>query len=154
MVVGSPEMCGSWCVLPVQCQWDWTGDTCDIVLVSCYTPAHHHPATLSVLWQPPSSSMQTQHNISFSSLLPPSILDQLRQQLGCDPPGLQDRRERRDSEEPAVKLESSQLWEQFHHIGTEMVITKSGRSVIAMVVVVEMRVYNNQSVFPGKCFLR
>ena len=31
-------------------------------------------------------------------------------------------------EEPAVRLESGQLWEQFHHIGTEMVITKSGRS--------------------------
>ena len=33
------------------------------------------------------------------------------------------------SDDPAVKLEASQLWEQFHHIGTEMVITKSGRSV-------------------------
>ena len=96
--------------------------------------------------------MQTQHNISFSSLLPPSILDQLRHQLGCDPPDLQDRRERRDSEEPAVKLESSQLWEQFHHIGTEMVITKSGRSVIAMMVVVEMRGYNNQCVFLRQMF--
>ena len=75
--------------------------------------------------------MQTQHNISFSSLLPPSLLDQLRHQLGCEQ-GLQESRERGElgvSDDPAVKLEASQLWEQFHHIGTEMVITKSGRSV-------------------------
>ena len=137
VVVGSPEMCGSWC------RQTGTGDTCDIVLVlHCYT-GHHSLSTMA--------ATRAQHNVSFSSLLPPHLLEQLRHHLGGDP-GLQERKES-VSDDPAVKLESSQLWEQFHHIGTEMVITKSGRSVIAMVVV-EMRVYNNQSVFPGKCFLR
>ena len=55
--------------------------------------------------------MQTQHNLQLSSIL---------HHLHCP----EDRRVR---EEPAVKLEASKLWEQFHHIGTEMVITKSGR---------------------------
>ncbi|XP_062874416.1 T-box transcription factor TBX3 [Trichomycterus rosablanca] len=32
-----------------------------------------------------------------------------------------------DEEEPAVCLEGVELWRKFHHIGTEMVITKSGR---------------------------
>ena len=67
-----------------------------------------------------------QQNVSFSSLLPPHLLAQLRTHLAGDP-GQQERKEN-VSEDPAVKLESSQLWEQFHHIGTEMVITKSGRS--------------------------
>lgn len=28
-----------------------------------------------------------------------------------------------------AKLENNELWQQFHHIGTEMIITKSGRYV-------------------------
>lgn len=31
------------------------------------------------------------------------------------------------SDDPEVKLESKNLWERFHTLGTEMVITKSGR---------------------------
>ena len=31
------------------------------------------------------------------------------------------------NDDPKVSLESKNLWEQFHDIGTEMVITKSGR---------------------------
>lgn len=30
-------------------------------------------------------------------------------------------------DDPEVKLESKELWERFHSLGTEMVITKSGR---------------------------
>ena len=30
-------------------------------------------------------------------------------------------------DDPEVKLESKNLWERFHTLGTEMVITKSGR---------------------------
>ena len=33
-------------------------------------------------------------------------------------------------DDPKVTLEHRELWEQFHKYGTEMVITKSGRSVI------------------------
>lgn len=32
-------------------------------------------------------------------------------------------------DDPKVELEGRELWEQFHLLGTEMVITKSGRSV-------------------------
>ena len=92
--------------------------------------------------------MQAQHNISFSSLLPPHLLQQLRHHLGGEP-GLQERRES-VSDDPAVKLESSQLWEQFHHIGTEMVITKSGRCYWWL----EWCVFLVIIVLPGKCFLR
>ena len=31
------------------------------------------------------------------------------------------------TDDPKVTLESKELWEQFHELGTEMVITKSGR---------------------------
>lgn len=30
-------------------------------------------------------------------------------------------------DDPKVTLEAKELWDQFHHFGTEMVITKSGR---------------------------
>jgi hypothetical protein len=30
-------------------------------------------------------------------------------------------------DDPKVEIESKELWEQFHNLGTEMVITKSGR---------------------------
>ena len=33
-------------------------------------------------------------------------------------------------DDPKVELEGKELWENFHNFGTEMVITKSGRSVI------------------------
>lgn len=32
-----------------------------------------------------------------------------------------------DKDEPNVVLESQKLWESFHDLGTEMIITKSGR---------------------------
>ena len=32
-----------------------------------------------------------------------------------------------DPDEPKVELENFDLWEQFHGLGTEMVITKTGR---------------------------
>jgi hypothetical protein len=35
-----------------------------------------------------------------------------------------------EDDDPKVVLESRVLWEQFHAIGTEMVITKSGRYVL------------------------
>ena len=35
--------------------------------------------------------------------------------------------EREMSDSPRVELDGRELWEQFHEIGTEMVITKSGR---------------------------
>ncbi|XP_037068790.1 T-box transcription factor TBX3-like [Pollicipes pollicipes] len=34
-----------------------------------------------------------------------------------------------DGDEPGVQLESRRLWRQFHRLGTEMVITKTGRQI-------------------------
>ena len=54
--------------------------------------------------------------------------------LGPPPPpqggqgdGEEEEEEEEVGEDPKVVLESRLLWEQFHAIGTEMVITKSGR---------------------------
>ena len=96
-------------------------------------PALYH---LSVLWEPPSYTMHAHHNIV--PLLPPNLLNQLRHHLGGDT--REEVMKESVNDDPAVKLESSQLWEEFHHIGTEMVITKSGRSVLVL---------SSYSVFPG-----
>ena len=43
-------------------------------------------------------------------------------------------------DDPKVNLEHKELWAEFHKHGTEMVITKSGRSVLVL---------SSYSVFPG-----
>lgn len=43
---------------------------------------------------------------------------------GLDSPG-----ESNVQDDPKVELDAKDLWERFHELGTEMVITKSGRSV-------------------------
>ena len=73
------------------------------------------------------------HNMStiptpFASLMPPHLhsemetLRQLRSKLE-----IQQDCDNEVNDDPKVNLESRELWEQFHKIGTEMVITKSGR---------------------------
>ena len=37
-------------------------------------------------------------------------------------------------DDPKVNIESKELWQMFHGLGTEMVITKSGRKVTAMLL--------------------
>lgn len=37
-------------------------------------------------------------------------------------------------DDPKVTLEGKDLWEKFHKLGTEMVITKSGRLVCFLVI--------------------
>lgn len=32
-----------------------------------------------------------------------------------------------EPDDPKAELDNKELWDQFHHIGTEMVITKTGR---------------------------
>ena len=66
----------------------------------------------------------------FAALMPPHLhsemeaLRQLRSQLEINK---EDCNRRSVMEDPNVNLEANELWEQFHNIGTEMVITKSGR---------------------------
>ncbi|KAI4876680.1 hypothetical protein NFI96_012362 [Prochilodus magdalenae] len=73
----------------------------DFTIGAVLGPPHHHPhpAVFSVL----------EHLDSPSQLSSPSL-----QPMG--PP-----------DEPVVQLEGAELWARFHNIGTEMVITKSGR---------------------------
>lgn len=65
-----------------------------------------------------------QQSMSRSPFSPSDILahhQQLRPLRSLEPP------ETDVQDDPKVELESKDLWEQFHKIGTEMVITKSGR---------------------------
>ena len=43
---------------------------------------------------------------------------------------LQDHHDDGEPDDPKVELENQDLWQKFHDIGTEMVITKTGRSVV------------------------
>ena len=89
--------------------------------------------------------MQT-HSLSLASLLPPiNTLRHLKHQLQCQTV-------KTECEEPAVKLESLELWEQFHQLGTEMVITKSGRWEDVMTN--SFTILPKYLLLPGKCFLR
>jgi hypothetical protein len=60
-----------------------------------------------------------------SPLTPADLLHPFhqRQMRNMDPP------ESEIHDDPKVELEGKELWDQFHNIGTEMVITKSGRFV-------------------------
>lgn len=60
-----------------------------------------------------------------SPLTPADLLHPFhqRQIRNMDPP------ESEIHDDPKVELEGKELWDQFHNIGTEMVITKSGRFV-------------------------
>lgn len=40
-------------------------------------------------------------------------------------------------DDPKVTLEGKELWEKFHKLGTEMVITKSGRLVLISLVQIQ-----------------
>ena len=65
---------------------------------------------------------------TFSSMIPPHLqsdMDALRQIRGHFEDTEDNDNEVND--DPTVSLESKELWTQFHNIGTEMVITKSGR---------------------------
>lgn len=72
--------------------------------------------------------------------IPASMLPKLQQSVGRSPlsPGellhpfhprpLRTMEPEPDAQDdPKVEIESKELWEQFHNLGTEMVITKSGR---------------------------
>ncbi|XP_067684994.1 T-box transcription factor TBX2b-like isoform X1 [Haliotis asinina] len=54
-----------------------------------------------------------------SDMMPPH--DPFRPLRGMEPPDIE------VNDDPKVELESKELWESFHKLGTEMVITKSGR---------------------------
>lgn len=64
-----------------------------------------------------------QQAMGRSPLTPADLLHPLhqRQMRNMDPP------ESEIHDDPKVELEGKELWDQFHKIGTEMVITKSGR---------------------------
>ena len=77
--------------------------------------------------------MKYQHNNINNFIQPRQLhqemeaLRQLRARLDHQNEASSDDNEVND--DPKVILEAKELWEQFHDIGTEMVITKSGRWV-------------------------
>ena len=66
---------------------------------------------------------------TLTSLLPAHLASEMTQlrQLHQAPAPMDDNCDNNINEDPQVNLESQELWQQFHDIGTEMVITKSGR---------------------------
>jgi T-box protein 2 len=105
----------------------------------------HRPADYSmnsILAAAQSQYMSGAGGIAHPAAMPPSILPKLQQTVArsvnpadmflgahhiprplrtLEPP------EQDVHDDPKVELESKELWEQFHKLGTEMVITKSGR---------------------------
>uniref|UniRef100_A0A3B4BSY0 T-box domain-containing protein n=1 Tax=Pygocentrus nattereri TaxID=42514 RepID=A0A3B4BSY0_PYGNA len=77
----------------------------------------YHPAdfTLGAVLGPPHPHP---HPAAFS------VLEQLESPIQLSSPSLQPAGA---PDEPVVLLEGAELWARFHNIGTEMVITKSGR---------------------------
>jgi len=58
----------------------------------------------------------------------------------CSPPDAGPEDSGSTSDDPKVELDSRELWERFHELGTEMVITKSGRCVFERVWVLAVDV--------------
>lgn len=69
---------------------------------------------------------QAMGTMGRSPLTPADLMHPLhqRQMRPMDPP------ESEIHDDPKVELEGKELWDQFHSMGTEMVITKSGRFVL------------------------
>lgn len=98
-------------------------------------PHHHHPGSLSLGPSSPLIAKLPRHPAASNPdamrggvpLAPGDVL--LSHQglvsrvfRGLDSPG-----ESNVQDDPKVELDSKELWERFHELGTEMVITKSGR---------------------------
>lgn len=86
------------------------------------------------MWSPSANSMPSRFPagpISRDALAAEVLLSQQQQhQMSAVMRGVDGGGEMVDSSEDAcVDLEGMDLWEQFHDIGTEMVITKCGRYV-------------------------
>nr|XP_022338947.1 T-box transcription factor TBX2-like isoform X3 [Crassostrea virginica]XP_022338948.1 T-box transcription factor TBX2-like isoform X3 [Crassostrea virginica] len=112
---------------------EWTYDwSSNLQSLTMYRPADY-------------TSLLQQHYLPGMSVpappgIPASILPKLQQSVGRSPltPGdllhpfhprpLRTMEPEPDAQDdPKVEIESKDLWEQFHNLGTEMVITKSGR---------------------------
>ena len=97
-------------------------------------------------------SLMSSSMAPFSSLMPAHLhsemeaLRALKSQLEMkEDPGA----EEASDTDPKVNLEASDLWDQFNNIGTEMVITKSGRLVLETFLK-----QDNFAFRSGKCSLK
>lgn len=89
----------------------------DFSMNSILTPPHHYlPAAFHTLPPPP---LFAKGPLTAEDVLGPHLRAPLRPLEPPEDDGVKD--------DPKVTLESKDLWEQFHSLGTEMVITKSGR---------------------------
>lgn len=79
-------------------------------------PPPHHASALRLVSIPPPD-----HRGS------PAAEAAMRGVMTCHYPGLEGVAKGSVEEEPKMELDHTELWQQFHEIGTEMVITKSGR---------------------------
>ncbi|XP_015925371.2 T-box transcription factor TBX3 [Parasteatoda tepidariorum] len=92
----------------------------DFSMNSILTPPHHYLPAAAFHSLPPSHLFPKPPLTAEDVLAPHHLRPTLRPPM--EPPeddGVKD--------DPKVTLESKDLWDQFHQLGTEMVITKSGR---------------------------
>lgn len=87
-----------------------------------YIPGMMHPGI------PASILPKLQQTVARSPLTPADLLvpPLPRPLRSIEPP------EQEVHDDPKVELEAKELWEKFYALGTEMVITKSGRYVVAL----------------------
>ncbi|XP_055942254.1 T-box transcription factor TBX3-like [Argiope bruennichi] len=91
----------------------------DFSVNSILTPPPHHYLPAAAFHALPPPPLFPKPPLTPEDVLPPHLRPTMR---GLEPPeddGVKD--------DPKVTLESKDLWDQFHKLGTEMVITKSGR---------------------------
>ncbi|GFY59026.1 t-box transcription factor TBX2 [Trichonephila inaurata madagascariensis] len=91
----------------------------DFSVNSILTPPPHHYLPAAAFHSLPPPPLFPKPPLTPEDVLPPHLRPSIR---GLEPPeddGVKD--------DPKVTLESKDLWDQFHALGTEMVITKSGR---------------------------
>ena len=70
------------------------------------------------------------HNLNLMMSAAHQLQAQAAHQAAANQQAAQDEIAENDNlepDDPVIELENAELWEQFHKIGTEMVITKTGR---------------------------
>ncbi|KAL5017210.1 hypothetical protein ScPMuIL_006799 [Solemya velum] len=119
------NVCDTWKCRPLDVRKGRPLKPADYSMNSLLAPSHYLP---NMQLQHPGLAAsilpKLQQSMSRSPFSPSDVLahhQQLRPLRSLEPP------ETDVQDDPKVELESKELWEQFHKIGTEMVITKSGR---------------------------
>jgi len=127
---GNPESIGQMAYNPflLHRASDYSGMNSLLAAQANYLPSlaasFQHPGLASSILP------KLQQSMGRAGLTPADLLgyQHLRPIRSLEPP------EAEVNDDPKVELEGKDLWEQFNNLGTEMVITKSGRYVIFLYI--------------------